>query len=130
MTRERAEQAGLTLEYVRAALTSWPNDARFDLLLDSGLLHNLGREDIPDYRRKIIAWLKPEGHFVLAHWESRSDHDRLRGGARRASRRQIIELFEPELTEYRFERLEATGLPERIVPDLSVGFYWFRYPTA
>jgi len=129
MTRECAEQAGLELDYVRADITRWQNDARFDLLLDSGLLHNLGREEIPDYRQKIITWLKPEGHFVLAHWESRSDRDRLRGGARRASRTQIIELFEPELTEYRFERLEATGLPERIGPDLSVGFYWFRRRT-
>ena len=44
-------------------------------------------------------------------------------------RQQIVEYFAPELEEYKFDRLEATGLPQRVGPDLSVGFFWFR-PSA
>ncbi len=126
MTTKRAKGAGVELELVHADVIAWENDAKFDLLLDSGLLHNMSRDKIADYRAKILDWLKPTGDFVLAHWESRSDDDRLRGGARRASRQQIVEYFAPELEEHKFDRLEATGLPERVGPDLSVGFFWFR----
>ena len=121
-----AKAAGVELELVCADVTEWERDARFDLLLDSGLLHNMSRDKIAGYRAKILDWLQPNGDFVLAHWESRSDGDRLRGGARRASRPQILEYFAPDLEEHQFDRLEATGLPERVGPGLSVGFYWFR----
>ncbi len=126
MTLERAREAGVTVEPVHADVTEWDNDTPFDLLLDSGLLHNMSRDKIAGYRGRILRWLQPDGDFALVHWESRSDSDRLRGGARRASRAQIVEFFAPELTEHRFERLEAEGLPERVGPDLSVGFDWFR----
>ena len=126
MTAKRAEAAGVDLELVHADVTEWEQDTRFDLLLDSGLLHNMSRDKIAGYRAKILDWMQPDGDFVLAHWESRTDGDRLRGGARRASRSQVLEYFAPELEEHQFDRLEATGLPERVGPDLSVGFYWFR----
>jgi len=126
MTAKRAETAGVELELVCADVTEWEKDARFDLLLDSGLLHNMSRDKIAGYRAKILDWLQPNGDFVLAHWESRADGDRLRAGARRASRPQLVEYFAPELQEHEFDRLEASGLPERVGPDLSVGFYWFR----
>ncbi len=126
MTAKRAEEAGVELELVHADVTEWENDAGFDLLLDSGLLHNMSRDNIAAYRAKILNWLKPNGDFLLAHWESRTDDDRLRGGARRASKQQLVKYFAPELEAHQFERLEATGLPERVGPDLSVGFFWFR----
>ena len=126
MTVERAREAGVTIEPVHADVTEWDNDSQFDLLLDSGLLHNMSRDKIAGYRERILQWLQPDGDFVLAHWESRADNDRLRGGARRASRAQLVEFFAPELIEHRFGRLEADGLPARVGPDLSVGFYWFR----
>jgi len=126
MTAKRAAEAGVELELVHADVTEWQNETRFDLLLDSGLLHNMRRDRIAGYRARILDWLTPDGDFVLAHWESRTDGDRLRGGARRASRQQLVEYFGPELAEHEFDRMEATGLPERVGPDLSVGFYWFR----
>ena len=126
MTAGRAEKAGVELKLVQMDVTEWKHNAQFDLLLDSGLLHNMGREKIAGYRAKILDWLKPNGDFLLAHWESRSDSDRLHGGARRASKHQILEYFAPELSAYKFDRLEATGLPERVGSELSVGFYWFR----
>ena len=126
MTRERATEAGVELELVHADLVEWETDRQFDLLLDSGLLHNLSRDNIPAYRKRIMAWLAQDGDYVLAHWESRSDADRLLGGARRVTREQVQALFGPELEEQQFERLEATGLPDTVGPDLSVGFYRFR----
>ena len=126
MTRASADEAGVDLELVRADVIEWDAERQFDLLLDSGLLHNLSRDNIPAYRAKILIWLAADGDFVLAHWESRTDTDRLRGGARRVTRQQIGDLFAPELEEKQFERLEATGLPGTVGPDLSVGFYRFR----
>jgi len=126
MTAKRAREAGVELELVHADVTEWENDARFDLLLDSGLMHNMSRDNLAGYRAKILDWLEPNGDFVLAHWESRTDGDRLRRGARRASRQQLVEYFAPELVAHEVDRLEATGVPERVGPDLSVGFYWFR----
>jgi len=126
MTRKLAEQAGVDLELVQADVMEWEPGREFDVVVDSGLLHNLSRDHISGYRANILKWLAAEGDFILAHWESRTDSDRLRGGARRVSRKQIIDLFAPELKEHQFERLEATGLPERVGPDLSVGFYHFR----
>lgn len=127
MTRAAAEEAGVAVELVQADVIEWKTDRQFDLLLDSGLLHNLSRDNIPAYRQRILEWLAADGDYVLAHWESREDADRLRGGARRVTRRQISDLFAPELEEQQFERLEATGLPETVGPDLSVGFYRFKH---
>jgi cyclopropane fatty-acyl-phospholipid synthase-like methyltransferase len=127
MARAAAEEAGVAVELVQADVIEWNTDRQFDLLLDSGLLHNLSRDNIPAYRKRILAWLSANGDFVLAHWESRTDADRLRGGARRVTREQITDLFAPELEEQQFERLEATGLPETVGPDLSVGFYRFKH---
>ena len=126
MTRASADEAGVNLELVRADVIEWQAERQFDLLLDSGLLHNLSRDNISAYRKKILQWLAADGDFVLAHWESRADTDRLRGGARRVTRQQVRDLFAPELEEQQFERLEATGLPDTVGPDLSVGFYRFR----
>jgi len=127
MTRAAAAEAGVELEFVNTDVLEWETDRQFDLLLDSGLLHNLSRDNIPAYRQRILRWLAADGDYVLAHWESRGDNDRLRGGARRVTRRQISDLFAPELEEQQFERLEATGLPETVGPDLSVGFYRFKH---
>lgn len=126
MVRAAAVEAGVEIELVNADVIEWENDRAFDLIIDSGLLHNLSRDNIAAYKERVLKWLAPDGDYVLAHWESRSDSDRLRGGARRVTRQQIQELFAPELEEQHFERLEATGLPERVGPDLSVGFYRFR----
>jgi cyclopropane fatty-acyl-phospholipid synthase-like methyltransferase len=126
LTRRLAAEANVALTLVLADVTEWEEGRQFDLVLDSGLMHNLNRDQLPTYRARLLQWLKPGGDFVLAHWESRSDADRLRGGARRASRQQILDYFAPDLREHRFSRLEATGVPEPIGPDLSVGFYWFR----
>lgn len=126
MTRAAAADAGVELELVQTDLVEWETDRQFNLILDSGLLHNLSRDNIPAYRKRIMEWLAADGDFILAHWESRADTDRLRGGARRVTREQMCELFAPELEERQFERLEATGLPETVGPDLSVGFYRFR----
>ena len=123
MTRAGADDASVELELVHTDVLDWEADRQFDLLLDSGLLHNLSRDNILTYRKKILQWLSADGDYVLAHWESRADTDRLRGGARRVTRQQIRDLFYPELEEQQFERLKATGLPETVGPDLSVGFY-------
>jgi 2-polyprenyl-3-methyl-5-hydroxy-6-metoxy-1,4-benzoquinol methylase len=141
MSKEMAEQEGVSVDYHCANAFDWPEDTQYDFVLDSGLLHNLPREEIAKYKKKLLALLKPDGDLVLAHWASNGDHDRLFGGPRRASKEQIVNLFAPEfssLVEYDEKNVRMCKTCEGktcdnegkfcsgIGPDLTVGYYWFR----
>ena len=141
MTREYAEENDVSVRTVEADVVEWKNDEQFDLVLDSGLMHNMDRAKILGYKRRILYWLKPDGDFVLAHWESRNDLDRLNGGPRRATKEQIVGLFEPEFgnlqgfnrNEFRVCKLCEGYRCElknkacsQIGPHMSVAFFWFR----
>lgn len=143
MTRQLAADEAVELNIVQTDVLAWDNTEQFDLLLDAGLLHNMQREKIPSYKKKILDWLKPDGDFVLSHWESQSDHDRMFGGPRRATREQVTELFAPELSELKlFDRKEVRMCKvcegdlcqhygehcRGIGPNLSIAYYWFRRP--
>ena len=141
MSKEMAEQEGVSVDYHCGNAFDWPEDTQYDFLLDSGLLHNLPREDIVKYKQKLLALLKPDGDLVLAHWESKGDHDRLFAGPRRASKEQIVNLFAPELSslvKYESKTVRMCKTCEGktcdnqgqfcrgIGPEMSVGYYWFR----
>ena len=140
-TREFAEENGVTVNTFQADVLEWETDEKFDLVLDSGLMHNMDRAKILRYKDRLLEWLKPDGDFVLAHWESRTDLDRLNGGPRRATKEQIAGLFAPEFGELAgFNRFEAQVCKkcegvrcERLVkncsqvgPQISIAFYWFK----
>ena len=141
MTKERAEENNVSLNAVQADIIDWQCDEKFDLLVDAGLMHNMRRERILTYRDKISHLLKPGGHFMLAHWESMNDDDRLNAGPRRSTRSQIEKHFSgtfDSLTEFdRFqvqtcelcnghvcERNKEPACSE-VGPQLSIAFYWF-----
>ena len=141
MSKETAAEEGVSVDYHCASAFDWPEDTQYDFVLDSGLLHNLPREDIVKYKQKLLALLKPDGDLVLAHWESKGDHDRLSGGPRRASKEQIVNLFAPELsslTKYKEKYVRRCKTCEGktcdnlgqfcsgVGPDISIGYYWFR----
>ena len=141
MSKANAVEEGVSVDYQCADAFDWPEDTQYDFLLDSGLMHNLPREEIIKYKQKLLALLKPDGDFVLAHWESKGDHDRLFGGPRRCSKEQIVNLFSPELPtlvkhDEMYTRVCKTcegktcdnqgQFCRGLGPDMSVGFYWFR----
>ena len=141
MTAEYAAENNVSVRTFEADVVEWDSDEQFDLVLDSGLMHNMDRAKIPKYKRRILDWLKPDGDFVLAHWESRDNLDRLNGGPRRASKDQIVGLLAPEFSELKgFNRHEFRLCQEcegfkceqknpkcsGVGPQMSVAFYWFR----
>jgi len=141
MTAEFAAENGVEVRTVQADVVEWDNTEQFDLVLDSGLMHNMDRSKLLNYKSRILDWLKPEGDFVLAHWESRNTLDRLNAGPRRATKDQILGLLAPELADLKgFNRnefrtcelcegyqcqLKKEGC-SRIGPHMSVAFFWFR----
>ena len=141
MAKETAEKEGVSVDYHCENAFEWSEDTQYDFLLDSGLLHNLPREEIVKYKQKLLALLKPDGDLVLAHWQSKGDHDRLFAGPRRASKEQIVNLFAPEfssLVKYDEKNARRCKICEGktcdnqrqfcrgIGPEMSVGYYWFR----
>lgn len=141
MTLETAAEKNVSVHTVEADVLEWETDEQFDLVLDSGLMHNMDRAKIAKYKKRILDWLKPDGDFVIAHWESRSDLDRLNGGPRRASKEQIESFFAPELTHVKgFSRKEAQICNDcqgqrceqknkdcsQVGPKISIAHFWFK----
>jgi cyclopropane fatty-acyl-phospholipid synthase-like methyltransferase len=140
-SQQLAKQEDVAPCFVHTDILEWDNAEQFDLLVDSGLMHNMPREKMTDYKARILNWLKPDGNFVMAHWESQGDHDRLYRGPRRATKEQIAEFLAPELDELKMfdhrearmckvcegNRCEHNGQHCRGVgPDVNIAYYWFR----
>jgi SAM-dependent methyltransferase len=126
MLRQRAAEAGLDIEVSQADINSWSTGKKFDVVLDVGCLHTPGTIDPEFYKQKLLDWLAPGGDFILTHFDRRGWWDRWPMGPSRVYRREIVALFEPELTlqEYRTEKL--TEMPIVLGGSGLVGRYWFR----
>jgi 2-polyprenyl-3-methyl-5-hydroxy-6-metoxy-1,4-benzoquinol methylase len=141
MTNERAEENNVSLNAIQTDIIDWQCDEKFDLLVDAGLMHNLRRERILTYRDKVSHLLKSGGHFMLAHWESMNDDDRLSAGPRRSTQSQIEKHFAGTFgSPTEFERFQVQTCPlcsgevcerkkepacSEVGPKLSIAFYWF-----
>ena len=98
MARRRANAHGVEVELIQGDVARYRPSAPFDLVFDSGCLHALVGSDPKHYKRHLLSFLAPEGHFVLEHWGKRHPLDWRPLGPRRRSEATITRLFAPELT--------------------------------
>lgn len=126
MTRERAEQAGVSLDARVEDVTTWPGTGVFDLIVDAGCLHGLDPAYRDEYRHKLLAWLAAGGTYILRHAEKCHLLDWRPMGPRRVSRRKILRLFGPELRERDFHRKVFTGVKLPFGPSFTHTTYWFQ----
>lgn len=129
-TQARAAEHGVEVKTVLGDVLEWQPGRQFDLIVDSGLMHNMDREKLRHYRARLLEWLAPGGDITIAHWESLGDHDRLYGGPRRITRQQLEDFFAPDLEVIKYDRMHATGIPESsgVGTEMACGFYWLRRP--
>jgi SAM-dependent methyltransferase len=121
-----ARAAGADVTFVEADALAWAAPAPFDLVLDSGCLHSLIGGGPARYRERLLSWLPPGGDFVLGHWARRHALDWRPIGPRRRTRRQLVELFAPELRERAHVEEMMTGVPLPFGPTVLGLGIWFE----
>lgn len=98
-----------------------------DIVLDSGCLHSLIGGDVRRYKQRLLGWLAPGSEYVLGHFGKRHALDWRPVGPARRTRREIVGLFAPELSELEFEEELMTGIGLPIGPTvLGQGFRFRR----
>jgi len=130
-TVQRAAEAGVQVNPVEADITDWQPPARYDLVLDHGLLHNMDPVRHAAYRATVLAALADDAEFVLLHWHPRfAGQGNGRMGPRRVDREAIKDFFAPELQERFFAREEFEDLPDMVGGGMTQAYYWFRRNLA
>lgn len=97
--RNRAREAGVDVNFVEADVTTWDNPDRYNLIIDSGCLHNFNREKRDKYRQRLPYWLTDNTSFALIHFGKRSlfDFSRVGFNVKRATKEETERFFLPEL---------------------------------
>ncbi len=126
MAKERAKREDARVTWVNADLLEWTAPTSFDLILDSGCLHSLIGGDRARYRAQLLSWVAPGGDYLLGHFGKRGLLDWRPVGPARKTRREIVDFFSPELTEYKYETELMTGIPLPIGPTVQGQGFWFR----
>ena len=124
-TRARAAAAGVTLDLHECDVIDFSTDQPFDLVLDSGCLHHLPKEEIGPYRARLDRWLAPGGDYVLVHFAHRPRIGWIPRGPRHLTRDQALERFAPYELVAEDETSFDVPFP---MGTMRAGVYWFRRP--
>lgn len=126
LLEQQATAEGLDITPVQADVTTWAADEPFDVVLDVGCLHSLGRERHGAYKQRLLQWLAPGGDFILVHCGKRGWWDWWPIGPERMYRSTIEELFAPELELRDYRPQLLTGMPLFMGRSALAGRYWLR----
>ncbi len=126
MTKQRAKEAGVSVNPVVADILEWEAPHKYDLVLDHGLLHNMDPQNHALYRERLFKVMDDDANFVIVHWlKTHPEQPVTMAGPNRASREEIKDFFAPELTERYFAVEERGDLPWFVGGGLSQATLWF-----
>lgn len=121
-TQERAASAGVSVDCREGDVINVNVSGPFDIVLDSGCLHHIPKNNIAAYRERIDEWLGPSSDYVLVHFAHRSRIP-VPKGPNHLDRAQATALFAPlELKDYD-ELFYDVPLP---MGKMRAGVYWFQ----
>lgn len=63
--------AGPAFNVVKADILEFDAQREFDIVLDSGCLHNFNDAGVRRYVKRLKCWLAPKGDFILERWGKR-----------------------------------------------------------
>jgi 2-polyprenyl-3-methyl-5-hydroxy-6-metoxy-1,4-benzoquinol methylase len=123
--RARAERGGVEVELRECDVVDYEAPSPFDVVLDSGCLHHLPRQNVRAYRRRLDEWLAPGGDYVLVHFAHRPRTFWIPSGPKHMTRDEAIAFFAPlELQAYDETHFDVP-LP---LGRMRAGVYWFSRP--
>ncbi len=125
--QREAERAGVTVDFVLADVLDYRSTEPFDLVVDSGCLHNLPKRLHDRYRSRLYEWLAAGGSFVLVHFTHRPAIGWVPQGPNHLRRQQVETLFsELHISAYNETQYDVP-LP---MGKMRAGVYWFTRPVA
>ena len=125
MARELAAENGVDVSFREADVLDFTPERPFELVLDSGCMHNMSGGELDRYRAALLRWLAPGGHFVLGHWGRRGLLDWRPIGPRRRRPAVLERLLGHELELVDFEE-DDERVPLPFGPWVRMASYWFR----
>jgi cyclopropane fatty-acyl-phospholipid synthase-like methyltransferase len=126
MAEQRAKTEKVNVTWILTDLLDWKSADVFDLILDSGCLHGINGGNMARYKKQLLAWLKPDADFILAHFGKRHFLDWRPIGPKRRTRQSLVRFFSPELREKAYEHEIETGIPLPIGPTVLTQSFWFQ----
>ena len=125
--RDRADAAGVTIDFRQGDVTEFEATEPFDIVLDSGCLHHLPKARVQRYRSMLDGWLAPGGDYLLVHFARRPRVGWIPKGPRHLTREQATTLFAPYALRAYDETTFDVPLP---MGPMRAGIYWFTRPLA
>lgn len=116
---KRAEESRVSVRFVHEDLFRWEAPQTYDLILDSGCLHNFRGKKRRDYKTIVLGLMHDRSCLILAHFSGKPRFALPFGPVKR-SKEQIVSFFSPELRlldfqedgelyDYCFSRREQAG---------------------
>ncbi len=116
---------GPFFEVIQADILELELPGSFDLVYDSGCLHNLTWKGVDRYAARLDEWLAADGDFVLEHWGKRHALDWRPVGPYRRAERTIKAAFEPQFQLCETEA-ETVDVPFPLGPKVRGVSYHFK----
>jgi SAM-dependent methyltransferase len=126
MLQTQVTETDLDITAVQADILTWETCRPFDVVLDVGCLHSLGKERQASYKARLLRWLAPGGDFILTHCGKRAWWDWWPIGPHRESAYALASLLAPELVVHKYEPEMLTGMPLFMGRTALVNRFWFR----